>query len=70
MDLERLRDDCEELRNLVIIDILNSTGMRVGELERLDIDDVDFDERECIVLGKGEKKGKWKNGDPKNKDRR
>ncbi|MCR5798559.1 MAG: tyrosine-type recombinase/integrase [Lachnospiraceae bacterium] len=54
-DLERLRDDCEELRNLAIIDILNSTGMRVGELERLDINDVDFDERECIVLGKGEK---------------
>ena len=54
-ELERLRDDCKELRNLAIIDVLNSTGMRVGELERLDIDDVDFEERECIVLGKGDK---------------
>jgi len=54
-DLEKLRDDCEELRNLAIVDMLNSTGMRVGELVNLDISDVDFDERECIVLGKGEK---------------
>jgi site-specific recombinase XerD len=54
-ELERLRDDCKELRNIAIIDVLNSTGMRVGELEKLDIDDVDFEERECIVLGKGDK---------------
>ena len=54
-DLERLRDACVELRDLAIIDVLNSTGMRVGELIKLDISDVDFDERECIVLGKGDK---------------
>ena len=54
-DLEKLRDDCSELRNLAIIDILNSTGMRVGELVNLDRDDVNFNERECIVLGKGDK---------------
>lgn len=54
-DLEKLRDDCKELRNLAIIDILNSTGMRVGELVNLDKEDIDFHERECVVLGKGDK---------------
>ncbi len=54
-DLEKLRDDCKELRNLAIIDMLNSTGMRVGELVNLDITDINFEERECIVLGKGDK---------------
>ena len=54
-DLEKLRDDCKELRNLAIIDMLNSTGMRVGELVNLDIADVNFEERECVALGKGDK---------------
>ena len=54
-ELEKLRDDCSELRNLAIIDILNSTGMRVGELVNLDREDVNFNERECLVLGKGDK---------------
>ena len=54
-DLEKLRDDCREIRNLAIIDLLNSTGMRVGELVNLDIADMDFEERECVVLGKGDK---------------
>ncbi|MBO6242675.1 MAG: tyrosine-type recombinase/integrase [Butyrivibrio sp.] len=54
-DIEKLRDDCKVLRNLAIIDFLNSTGIRVGELVHLDIDDVDFEERECVVLGKGDK---------------
>ena len=50
-----MRDDCKELRNLAIIDVLNSTGIRVGELVNLDIDDINFEERECVVLGKGDK---------------
>ena len=54
-DLERLRDGCKYARNLAIIDFLNSTGIRVSELVGLDIDDIDFNERECIVLGKGDK---------------
>ena len=54
-ELERMRDDCEQIRNLAIIDLLNSTGMRVGELVNLDIGDMDFAERECVVLGKGDK---------------
>ena len=52
--MEKLRDDCKELRNLAIIDILYSTGMRVGELVNLDRTDIDFNERECVVLGKGD----------------
>lgn len=54
-ELERLRDGCKYLRNLAIIDFLNSTGIRIGELVNLDIADVNFTERECIVLGKGDK---------------
>lgn len=54
-DIERLRDNCEVARDVAIIDLLYSTGMRVGELVNLDINDINFDERECIVYGKGEK---------------
>jgi len=38
-----------------LIDILASTGMRVGELVLLNRDDVNFEERECVVFGKGSK---------------
>lgn len=53
--LELMRDSCTELRDLAIIDILASTGMRVGEMVLLNRNDVDFNERECIVFGKGSK---------------
>lgn len=53
--LEAMRDNSENLRDLAIIDLLASTGMRVGELVNLDIKDVDFENRECIVFGKGSK---------------
>ena len=51
--LEILRDSCDKLRDLAMIDLLSSTGMRVGELVLLNQEDIDFEERECIVLGKG-----------------
>ena len=54
-DIERLRDGCSNIRDVAIIDLLYSTGIRVGELINLDIDDIDFTERECIVFGKGDK---------------
>lgn len=54
-DLEKLRDSCDELRDLALIDILASTGMRVGELVRLNRSDINFNERECVVFGKGDK---------------
>jgi site-specific recombinase XerD len=53
--MEILRDYCESARDLAIIDLLSSTGMRVGELVRLNKDDIDFINRECIVFGKGDK---------------
>ena len=53
--MEILRDYCKSKRDLAIIDLLSSTGMRVGELVRLNRDDIDFNNRECIVLGKGDK---------------
>ncbi len=53
--MERLRDNCTELRDLALIDILASTGMRVGELVRLNRVDINFNERECVVFGKGDK---------------
>ena len=54
-NIEIMRDGCEEKRDLAMIDLLFSTGMRVGELVNLDISDINFEERECIVYGKGDK---------------
>lgn len=54
-NLETLRDNCNHIRDLAIIDMLSSTGMRVGELVKLNREDVNFSERECIVFGKGNK---------------
>ena len=53
--IEKLRDNCECARDLAMIYLLYSTGIRVGELVRLNISDIDFEERECIVYGKGDK---------------
>lgn len=54
-ELEKMRDNCNELRDLAMIDLLASTGIRVGELVVLNREDIDFSERECVVLGKGSK---------------
>lgn len=56
--LELMRDHCGSLRDLAMIDLLASTGMRVGELVKLDRSDIDFSNRECIVFGKGDKERK------------
>ena len=53
--LELMRDNCTELRDLAMIDLLASTGMRVGEMVLLNRADIDYNERECIVFGKGDK---------------
>ena len=52
-NLEKLRDTCSNVRDLAILELLISTGIRVGELTRLNISDMNFQERSCIVLGKG-----------------
>ena len=56
--LEIMRDHCSNARDLALIDLLSSTGMRVGELVRLNRNDIDFQGRECIVTGKGDKQRK------------
>lgn len=53
--LELMRDNCTEIRDLAMIDMLVSTGMRVGEMVLLNREDIDFNERECVVFGKGDK---------------
>ena len=56
--IELMRQHCKNKRDLAIIDMLYSTGMRVGELVKLNISDIDFNHKECIVLGKGNKQRK------------
>ena len=56
--IERLRDHCKCNRDLAMIDLLYSTGIRVGELVNLNITDINFEERECVVFGKGDKERK------------
>ena len=53
--LELMRDSCTTTRDLAIIDLLTSSGMRVGEMVMLNREDIDFNERECVVIGKGNK---------------
>ena len=53
-----MRDYCDGIRDLALIDLLASTGMRVGELVKLNREDIDFQNRECIVMGKGDKQRK------------
>ena len=53
--IEKLRDGCREKRDLAMIDLLYSTGIRVDELVNLNVDDIDLEGRECIVYGKGDK---------------
>ena len=54
-ELEKMRDNCTELRDLAIVDMLASTGMRIGEMMLLNKNDINFHERECVVFGKGDK---------------
>lgn len=54
-NLEKLRDECENIRDLSLIELLISTGMRVGELVNLNISNLNFEDRSCVVLGKGNK---------------
>jgi len=54
-EIEKMREGCKNIRDLAIIELLYSTGIRVGELINLNIKDMNFAERSCIVLGKGNK---------------
>lgn len=54
-ELELMRDSSAHIRDLAMIDLLASSGMRVGEMVKLNRTDIDFVNRECVVLGKGSK---------------
>ena len=54
-NIDVFRDSCQELRDIAMIDLLLSTGMRVGELVKINREDIDFQERQCVVFGKGNK---------------
>lgn len=54
-ELELLRDSCNNIRDLAVVDFLASTGVRIGELVKINISNIDFNKRECLVLGKGNK---------------
>jgi site-specific recombinase XerD len=54
-EIVKMKDSCVLLRDLALIELLSSTGMRIGELVRLNREDIDFEARECLVLGKGNK---------------
>ena len=53
--MERLRNSCTNIRNLAIIDLLASSGIRISELVNLSIEDINFEEKSCVVFGKGKK---------------
>lgn len=57
-EIEKLRDSCDNIRDTAMVDLLYSTGIRVGELVRLNREDINFSERECAVFGKGDKERK------------
>ena len=57
-NIEKMRDGCGRIRDLAMIDLLYSTGIRVGELVNLNIENVNLEQRECIVYGKGDKERK------------
>lgn len=54
-NIETMRDNCKSIRNLSLVEMLYSTGMRVGEIVNLNTSDLNFENRSCIVLGKGNK---------------
>lgn len=54
--MEIMCEGCENICDLAIIDLLSSSGMRIGEMVTLNRDDINFNERECVVMGKGDKK--------------
>lgn len=57
-EIEKLRDNCKNIRDTAMVDLLYSTGIRVGELVKLNVEDINFSERECVVFGKGDKERK------------
>lgn len=55
VELKRLDDNCENLRDRAIVAFLSATGCRISEVTELNRDQIDLDGLECVVHGKGNK---------------
>ena len=55
LDLEKIREACDNLRDKAIIEFLFSTGARVSEVSNAKISDINFHDKSVRILGKGEK---------------
>lgn len=55
VDIEKLKESCTCSRDKAIIAFLLSTGCRISEVCALNRNSVDFQSKECTVLGKGNK---------------
>ena len=53
--LELLKIYCKNDRDIAMIDLLYASGIRVGELTELNIENIDFEKKEIVVHGKGNK---------------
>ena len=55
IDIEKLKECCENDRDKAIMSLLLSTGCRISEICQLNKNDIDFINKEILVLGKGNK---------------
>lgn len=55
MELEIVRDACENYRDKAMIELFYSTGCRLSEMVNLKISDIDFASKEVHLFGKGSK---------------
>ena len=55
IELEKVRNACDNLKDKALLELFYSTGCRVTEMERLDISDIDFQTKEVLLFGKGDK---------------
>ena len=55
VELDNLKSSCKTKRDKAIICFLITTGCRISEVTSLDRENIDFNRKECIVHGKGNK---------------
>ena len=54
-ELEKIRRQCQTIRDMAIVEFLYATGVRISEMCALNRDDVRINNREIIIYGKGAK---------------
>jgi len=55
LEIEHLREACQTTMENALFEFMYSTGCRIGEVVKLDRDDIDFRTNSVIVQGKGDK---------------